>query len=179
MPDYEVRTGVDDHARPPDYIAARLSVVFLLGKRQMGNIPAFCAAVERHDDDVMRFCELRHGLFRQRVVQQHVRVLRHGISEHGDLEAVYFEAGEITLASRVMDACVGERLHRRVAALLPEVARMVVGQAHHVEARVREIPRVSGRRSEQVARLGVAAFLGRLAAVHEHAFEVAEGDVRR
>ncbi len=77
----------------------------------------------------------------------------------------------------MMHARGRERLHRRGAALLAEVARVVVGEAQHVEACRAVVIRVAARRAEQVTGLRVAALLARFAAVDEDAFQVAEGDI--
>ena len=103
----EVGAGVDDHARETHDIAAGFIVILFFREGQARDVTPFGAAMKRHDHDVMRRGELTHGLLRARVVEQHVRILGHGIGEHGNAQTLCFEACEVTFPAGVKYARSG------------------------------------------------------------------------
>ena len=112
-------------------------------------------------------------------VEQRVRARVRRERDERDAAVLDSPARDVALASRVPDAGLVEDAHRFAAAVLAEVARVVVGEAHDVEARVDQVLHVARRSAEEVAELRVLADLEGLAAVAHDALEVAEGDVRR
>lgn len=69
------------------------------------------------------------------------------------------------------------RGHARVATFLAEIARVVVREAHHIEARIAQVRGIPGGRAKEEAARRALALLDRLPAVHQHALEIAEGDI--
>ena len=70
-----------------------------------------------------------------------------------------------------------ECAHRCRAAVLTEIASVIIGKAQRVETRVAVILGVTRRGAEHVATGRVATLLRRLAAIGEHALEITEGNV--
>ncbi len=104
-------------------------------------------------------------------------MFRNRIGEHGDSEAVDFEARKIARTARVTNADAVERAHCRCATFFTKVARMIVCETQHVESRCPVMLCVPRRRPEQIAGTRIFAFLRRFTAIDKHSLKVTEGDV--
>jgi len=67
--------------------------------------------------------------------------------------------------------------HAGVPTFFTEVPGVVVGQAQHIEAGITKVFCIPGGAAKQVTQGRVLADLGRFAAVHQHALEIAKGDL--
>ncbi len=149
--DDEVRAGIDDCVREFHDIAAILALKELVRERQLRCAFAFAAAVERDDHNVVMRGEVRDDLPGTRQIIELVRA-DVGRERHERQASTLDEPfRHISLAPGMPDACVIERAHARVPAGVAEILRVIVRQAHNVEAGVAQIGGVARGRAKHVA----------------------------
>ena len=175
--DHKVGTRVDDHPRELDDVAPRLAKIFFLCKRKSCDVPAFRTTVKGNDDDVMVGGVFGNRVSSNLVVEHHVRIPGHREREHGNAQIIDCEGSVITFQSGMMDAGRGKRLHARKAPFFTKVPRVIIGKAKYIEACIDVVIHVTRWRAKQVTGIRVAAFLAGLAAVNQHAFQVAESNI--
>ncbi len=168
---------VDDGVGEGTDVAAVFAEKGFHPRRDAGGADAFRPAMEGDENQVMALLEVRHHLARHRQVLNPVDVRAEGEAHQRHPSAPDVKGGDVAQGAAVVDAGRVQRGHGGLPSGRPEVAGVVVGDAHHLEARAAQALGKGRRDAEGVALRRLLPTLLALALIGEDGFEVAEADV--